>query len=735
MPRKQKAKVEYTQLTKGIITESSLLNAPENSSAAEMNMNFNADGTRSRRPGMDWVSGTANAMAFTADFTNANTTIDSFEWRHAGNDKDTNFLVVHLGDKLYFYDLDAAYPGTAASLEHTETLTIPNYSPSRNFFYTIAYGKLFVTTGTQYVLLFEWDENTSTISFTANRLKVRDIWGVDDGFAVDDRTGALSQQRQYNLRNQGWPTSMRCAGDITGTGGSTLADPISYTNTKISAYPAHSDIPWGCKMPAAVTVDNIDAFSPWEIQKAIFGTTPAPKGKYIIDLFDRDPDRSSSSSLVATAPTIPTDKTVGYVDQCTSYAGRVWYSIKDFWLTGGDDNSPYLGNLVFYSQASNQKEELFACHTRDDITSEEYNQVLETDGGFVKIGDVGQIIGMESLGESLIVFGSNGVWEIFGGDQGFSATVQTVHKIYDEGCISSRSIVKSEKEIAFWSETGIHVVGFPEGSVRPTAASASEQTIDDLYNAIPIESKKLAVGGFDRRNKQFVWLYNSNTPDHNYQNNSELILDRRFGGFTQRSYTPINTATGPYPISPIRLRRQFQSSGHDQETALMYLVAVAVAATSTTVYTGGLVDEDFEDWGGTTGQDAAAYIITNDVTGGNSSADKELKYVWTKMLRTETDFVATTGGLTVQNESSCFLQAQWEWTNDALSGRWTTPQQVYRLPRHRAFETGDVVYHDLSNVRSKIRGSGDAYRLKYYSEAGKHLNLQGYGLALRQEDE
>jgi len=74
-------------------------------------------------------------------------------------------------------------------------------------------------------------------------------------------------------------------------------EPTAFTFASIGVFPSNADLVFASKLgaiaPGSVQTDNLDAYSPWELLKATYGTTPAPKGKAIIDIFKRQQSGSS----------------------------------------------------------------------------------------------------------------------------------------------------------------------------------------------------------------------------------------------------------------------------------------------------------------------------------------------------------------------------------------------------------------------------------------------------------
>ncbi len=765
---RQKTSVEYNNFTKGFITEASPLTFPENASLDEENMNINRDGSRQRRFGITWASN-AHIISDVTPISVSEEATNSFTWKSAGNDGNVNLGVLQKGKSLYFFDLDDTDPASAFLTTYTfSVLDVPAGKEKLPFDFASAYGKLLVTVDSAEVHVFTW--TGAVVTDNAYKITIRDLFGVDDGFAVDFRpTGAtIPESHWYNLRNQGWPKSTRLA-NTTGAGGqpggaATDGDPIQNTYDNVAFWPSNADLIWSIKMEnlgtASGWIDSFGAFDPNEMTKQHFGSTPAPKGRYIIDLFERGAARMSQSGRVG----LPQDETTGGINSIASFAGRIWYAVDEESLISGDDNSPNIGNMIFYSQATEEEIKWGACYSENDITSEDFNQTLASDGGYISIPECGTVYNLVPLGESLFVFASNGVWEIFGGDQGFSAEVQTIVKVTDVGAISNRSITTGDNLIGYWTESGIYGISLDQTSLRGVVNNLTENTIQSFYDEIPLFRKILARGSYDYLSKQATWLYSVEDLGSPFYYDRELVLDLRTGAFTKRTFPGIErtTGNGPYVCAYLNLRNLLDISTEVPVTAQGVPVSaggvlVTVGETdaeqatkSSTMYwianwdnitplerfrLGGYLNFEFDDWNFTPndelvfGNDSPAFILTGSITGGDSSKDKLMPYVSVRMKRTETAFnVNASDEVEVVGASGCLMSSQWDWTNDPLSYRWSRPQQVYKLPRAVYYNTGDLLKHDVVRTRNKIRGMGKAVSLKFESEPKKDMFIYGWGM-------
>src|SRR5690606_36764121 len=132
-------------------------------------------------------------------------------------------------------------------------------------------GYLFITEGTTAPLYLSYSPATKAISVNTIDIRNRDFLGVDDGLAVDAQPGSLTDAHSYNLYNQGWDAVK--VGDYF---------------TSVSAYPSNAQI-W------FVGKDSNDDFDPALPKKIDFGPSQAPRGRYIINAFNRSASRTALS--------------------------------------------------------------------------------------------------------------------------------------------------------------------------------------------------------------------------------------------------------------------------------------------------------------------------------------------------------------------------------------------------------------------------------------------------------
>src|SRR5258708_9807428 len=122
MPQQVLNSVE-NNFTKGLITEFTGLNFPENAATDSDNTEYTIIGDVVRREGIDVeINGTSNSVLRTGS------AISSYKWNNVSGDGVTQIVVEQIGATLYFYRSSSATP--AAPLSTTllsSTIYIPSF--------------------------------------------------------------------------------------------------------------------------------------------------------------------------------------------------------------------------------------------------------------------------------------------------------------------------------------------------------------------------------------------------------------------------------------------------------------------------------------------------------------------------------------------------------------------------------------------------------------------------------
>jgi hypothetical protein len=749
----QKTKIEVSTFNKGLITEAGPLTFPDNASLVDENFVLLKDGSRKRRLGMDYED---DYEEFGAEVTLINAEYASFIWENPTQTGAFDIVVVHVDGFLYFFNSKGnPISGSPLFLDgfgDPQSIAIPQ---GVELSATSIRGQLVIAAGIDSFFVLTYDEENDIVTSETKRIEVRDLWGVESIYALDERpaitptalidetqTVALTAdqvQHLYNLRNQGWPATQRTSVAIDGSVyhreyDTPLLPAIDVDAiTDVNFLASDSDVVWRAKTTSSDHVETIGLYSPFEIYKNFYGGTPANKGKAIIDLFDRDNSRqdfydaiAETSEMIIEGDTIVSDSATGSVSQVASYAGRLFFSISDETIINKDTRSPKLANLIFFSQVITNDQEMGKCYQKTDPTSEFEYGILDTDGGFVSIPEAGRILKLAPLGNSLFVLTTTGVWEIHGGEQVFSATNQNLTKTSNIGALSSSSVVVSDSIITYFTNGGIYAISIDQTSLRGVASNITAASIATYYLDIPNDQKALSTGIFDEINRKLRWLFRSESIPFPSVYNRELVFDIDLQAFYVNTF---EVDTSDLGSSQVGIRGFFNTP------EVKYWIVKEDGLTDILYSFGDFKNTSFKDFDL---YDAPAVLLTGYLTGNTASSAKQIKNIIAHFVRTESGFIEGEDGLEFVNPSSCLVTAQWEWTNSATGGRWNTPFEAYRLtvPYYPEDEDDPFDYgYTVITSKTGIRGKGRALSLKFESQEEKNLHILGWGLEVKVDDQ
>ncbi len=764
---------EFNTFVKGLITEASPLTFPDNASLDEENFVLARDGSRSRRFGIDYESD-HSLVSVDSDLD----LFASYRWKEAAGAGLSDLLVVHMGTQLFFFDTKGGAP-YSPKLVHTEDLlaittdykgdpTTESQDPDTLLPATFAkVGKrLIVACNSREVKSFEYDETTvSVISF---RLKVRDLFGVEDvdsnGVDLNSGSGLIvrpsiqTDAHVYNLRNQSWGLRYinHSDGDVTFKKDCLLAWKSIYPE-----FPANGDVVTrAVYADTALTNRTVDRFWPDNLHNTDYGLAKPAKGAFVIDFLERGRSRlnevgiiESERSLSFPVGTLPIDETPGGASSVASYGGRAFYSgFKRTLQTTKDEESPTTESFILFSSLVNTDGDLPECYQEGDPTSREAPDLLATDGGFIPIADADTIHTLVTVNQSLMAISSNGIWEIKGGsDFGFSADNFLVTKITDKGALSPASVVEAEGAIFYWGEEGIFQVVRDESGLYG-AVDITKNTIQELYFNIGSSDRLFANGEFDPYSSKVKWVY----PDGSER--KELSLDTSLAAFSiynfgvidgnapytrgliQSPFYTVSATEDPVVVDgdpveaggdPVVVPRVVRDTGFKNT---LYVSRQVSGVGEVSFSFASLNNADFLDWYtyDSTGLDAKAYLLTGTLSGVDHSRKRQVPTLTVFFRRSETGFEEEEGGdWKARDPSSCLISSQWEWTNHANAGRWSNPFQAYRLQRHYFpsavtdnFDNG----FEVVVTKNKLRGRGRTLSLLIESEEGLDMQLLGWSM-------
>jgi hypothetical protein len=711
----------------GLNTEGAFFLTPKNCWKEGDNVIPQTDGSVERRKALTFETGFQYNPDF---FGGADRVYTTHLWKAVGGNGNLDILVVQSGESILFYDalggavsqrlLGVVNFAGLQAVGNTDVLsTIPIQT-------AVAFGDLIVTSQACDPFVVRYVNG----SFVTDRitLKMRDFTGVymgtaitNEGTLADWDSIGLRAAALYNLYNQGWNPDQLAAYSLANGG-------RFPSNTKSWIYGKNA-------------TDDFDAAV---LNKQDFGTSPAPKGRVILDVFNQVREFTDYGITSVTAPDEnwqdnrifgnvvgPTNTTI-YTNfirnrprACGFFGGRIWYA---------GINNKILNGHLFFTQVANEKDRFGKCYQENDPTSEVFSDLLDSDGGVIVIPEIGEIVALRGTSNTLVIFASNGIWSIVGGDNGFKATQYIVSKVSNVGCVSAESIVEVEDTFMFWSLTGIYAMKIGqlgEGAVQ----NVSDTNIKAFYNGIAISEKLSVSGVYDYINKRVEWLYG----------NKSLSFDVRLQAWYTFTFDTTNPLVGILVTT--------QAADLDQEFDIVVnnagvLDDVEVGADQvvidyTTINNGAsvvkyvtsslgifitfsdLASSGFSDWNTT---EMPAYILTGYSMGNNGPArQKTAGYMSVFMKRTETAFDSNSNPI---GESGCLLQTRWDFTDNSNPGKWGQEYQVYRLLRPYLVN-GSGPFDDgypLVITKNKIRGRGKGLQIKLSAETGKDMKLVGWSM-------
>lgn len=422
---------------------------------------------------------------------------------------------------------------------------------------------------------------------------------------------------------------------------------------------------------------------------------------------------------------------------CAFFAGRVWYA--------GIESSQKNG-WVMFTQVATDLDKFAKCYQEGDPTSEVFSDLKDDDGGVIPIPDAGEIVELKAIGSSMVVFATNGVWQIIGGDNGFTATSYQVQKITNAGCVGPKTVVEIDDSVMYWSSNGIMALKVGQAG-EAVVQNVIELTIKSFFQDIPIASKYYAQGVYNRTQKIVWWGYNKDSnydTGGRYLKNRILALDVRIGAWYVYD---VNVGS----VLPVSIGVSSESSKNTEQfdvvvntddvlvntDSVITDVPVLNAAQQefklmTLVQNAGhweltwseMNDENYQDWG----NDAPAYLITgyNMGTTGPGKA-KTVSHIQAFLKRCPIELDASANPL---KTASVKLQTRWDFTDNSTPNKWGSDYETYRLLRPYLSDPSVTVEngYPLVITKNKIRGRGKAVQLKWSSSPLKEMKMVGWSI-------
>lgn len=203
MPRSAGTVIE-NNFSKGLITEASAFNFPENAATETFDCVFEQVGQVRRRLGIDIESDAEVAV-----YTDPTGVFVEFLWRAVARTGVFTFLVIQIGSSVAFYAINEGAPLSDGIKSFAVDLTAylapgaPDPSLEAASFAS-GNGRLFITHPSCNPVVVEYDEDEDELIKEEIVVKIRDFEGIEDGLEIDEHPETLTNEHLYNLQNQGW---------------------------------------------------------------------------------------------------------------------------------------------------------------------------------------------------------------------------------------------------------------------------------------------------------------------------------------------------------------------------------------------------------------------------------------------------------------------------------------------------------------------------------------------------
>ena len=759
MPQQVTTAVQ-NDFTKGLVTEFTGLNFPENACTDTDNCDFTLVGDVTRRLGIDFeVNGNPS------NISRVGQAVNTYKWKNVGGDGNTQLIVTQVGSLLYFWsvtDATIASPLTDQRLISTVNAALfsPGFETSLECQFTDGNGYLFVFHPNCHP--FYCTYTAGTITATLINLQIRDFTGIPEQSVADNtRPSVLTAVHNYNLINQGWtqgnPWNTISTSTVTvGVGAKVFTVPAGLTITPgQSVYVVVLQIRDGTAVLApelgnmVATVSSYagttltlsvsstggsgGTYSNWSITPISTGyinTWFTDIGNYPsnADQWWRFKTAAGTFSPVATQANTsigsgPAPKghiiTNAFIQERTALSGvtgltdvitqsrptnGTWFQGR-VWYTGVSASNPASGTApyttwtenIYFSQVVDDASDFGKCYQENDPTSEELFELLPTDGGVITIQGSGTVYRLFPIQNGLLVFAANGIWFITGSQGiGFSASDYTITKLSSIESISCTSYVDVQGLPYFWNEDGIYSIQ-PQQGGGLGVNSITYTTLDTFFSEIPLDSKKFARGAYDPINSILRWIYRSEEEEN---------LTDRYTFDRALTFNTINKSFSPWTIdttsASVNGIDYINSPGGSDGVLSTFKY---LSSTDITLGFSDEHDEDYVDWASIDPVSFESFFVTGYSLRGQAIRKFQIQYLQMYSRTNDT-------------YGSYRIQGLWDYSNTGNSGRWTTLQFI-NIPAGN---------YGMVFRRHKIRGNGYAVQIKVRSNPGDPFDIMGWSV-------
>ena len=487
------------------------------------------------------------------------------------------------------------------------------------------------------------------------------------------------------------------AAPANGTDGTPLSGTINVPATFTSGFAIASN-------DQATSYDHVWVYMVISLTSAGSGVVNAEAIITLTEVYFR------SVALVSGVGSLPADDNTTERPTCVEFfAGRAWYAGVE---------ALNLNNNIYYSQIIEKAEQFGYCYQQNDPTSEEFFTLLPSDGGVIKIPEIGRIVKLFNYQNILLVFATNGVWIVRGSSDrgGFTATDFSVRRISSLGTQSPQSFIDVRGFPMWWGEDGIYMIEYNPQFDSFSVENVSEETIKTFYLDIPAFNRKYAKGAYDVRNEVAYWLYTDNAT----QSEVEISKFDKVLCYNTRSKAFYSWEIGDNEKVQVRGIIYVEDSVGTADPGIRYTITWDNTPGSDQFLSYASIQTDsWTDWAtwslAVTGDDTdevdyTSYFITAYKLDAETMKFFQSNYIIVFMER-ETD-------------AGVNMQGIWDFAFDPGSGQWTTRQDSYQQETYDP----DLPYHSIITRRLKVRGKGRCLQLKFSSQTDKPFTIIGWSI-------
>jgi hypothetical protein len=177
----RKAEKTFNSFVKGLVTEASELTFPEGALVDGENFILKRDGSLERRLGIDYENLYTKVATGLTEAQLAEGRQAFYRWNSPSGDSSLSIGVIRIYNRFWFVDLLTTNPSTNL-LNNSEYIEVTSLTTSDVQFANLNNQLIIVSQDLETPIVFTYNTDTKKITASSIRLKIRDLFGVNDGY-------------------------------------------------------------------------------------------------------------------------------------------------------------------------------------------------------------------------------------------------------------------------------------------------------------------------------------------------------------------------------------------------------------------------------------------------------------------------------------------------------------------------------------------------------------------------